>query len=253
MAFLGLFAGGGLAVASMVFYVKIDPRLEKLEKELPGANCGACGYAGCKVYAEAVMSGADPGLCKLGGEKVTRKITELLGLTGVAVTKEKAVILCGAGVLSCEQRSEYLGENTCRANTITSGGSSACGKGCLAFGDCIPVCPVDAIKHNGKLPPVIDREKCIGCGKCVAACPRNIIILANNDRKTFVLCSSNDKGPFTRKICKTGCFACRICVKDSPNGSMTMEGRIPSVHHEKGEPPLEWIKKCPAKTIVQYQ
>ena len=134
-----------------------------------------------------------------------------------------------------------------------SGGSSSCIYACLVYGDCIPVCPVNAISLNGDLPPIIDRTKCIGCGKCVAACPRKIIILEDEGHKTFVLCSSNDKGAFVKKICKAGCIACRICVKDVPGGVMTMEGRLPKVAYEKGEPTDGWIAKCPQRTIVRYK
>ena len=253
LAALGLFSGMLLAFASQVFAVKTDPRLEEVEKVLPGANCGACGYAGCRVYAEALLKGANPSLCKLGGEEITKKISAALGIKEYEVTNEKAMILCGAGRALCEGRSEYKGESTCRANTNMSGGSSSCIYGCLAYGDCALVCPVNAISLNGARPPIIDRVKCIGCGTCVAACPRNIIILENEDHKTFVLCSSFDKGAFVKKICKVGCIACGICVKDVPGGVMTMEGRLPKVEYEKGEPTEEWIAKCPQKTIVRYK
>ncbi len=252
LSLLGLFAGAILAFASIVFAVKTDPKLEEVEKALPGANCGACGYAGCKVYAEALLAGVSPTLCKLGGEEITKKIAEILGVKEYEVTKEKAVILCGAGRELCEERSDYKGEPTCRANTYIGGGSSSCEYGCLAYGDCALVCPVDAITINRKMPPVIDRAKCIGCGKCVTACPRKIIILEDEAHRTFVLCRSGDKGAFVKKTCKRGCIACRICVKDCPGGTMTMEGRIPLVDYEKGEPTAVWIAKCPQGTIVKY-
>ena len=54
---LGLGFGLVLAAASKVFYVETDPRLEKLNECLPGANCGGCGYPGCGGYAEAVLNG----------------------------------------------------------------------------------------------------------------------------------------------------------------------------------------------------
>ena len=55
---LGLIFGLVLAAASKVFYVETDPRLDRLNECLPGANCGGCGYAGCSAYAEAVLKGS---------------------------------------------------------------------------------------------------------------------------------------------------------------------------------------------------
>jgi electron transport complex protein RnfB len=253
LSILGLAIGVLLSVASRIFAVKVDPKIEEIAKVLPGSNCGACGYAGCRAYAEALLSGANPGLCAPGGEDTAKNIAELVGIKGFEVTSKKAAILCGAGKALCELRSQYRGERTCRAETITAGGSSACAYGCLAHGDCVIVCPVNAMSFNGNMPPKIDRNKCIGCGKCVKACPRNIIILEDEGHRTFVLCSSGDKGPFVKKICKVGCIACRICVKDVPGGTMTMEGRIPKVEYAKGEPTEEWIAKCPQRTIVKYK
>ena len=67
---LGLVFGLILAAASKVFYVETDPRLDKLNECLPGANCGGCGYAGCGGYAEAVLNGeAEIGKCASGGNE----------------------------------------------------------------------------------------------------------------------------------------------------------------------------------------
>ncbi len=45
---------------------------------------------------------------------------------------------------------------------------------CVGCGDCIEVCPVQAIElANGKA--LIDNETCINCGKCFKACTYNAI------------------------------------------------------------------------------
>ena len=66
---LGLLASVVLAVASRVFYIKEDPRVEAVLEVLPGANCGGCGFAGCEGYAAAVVN--DPKIpansCCAGG------------------------------------------------------------------------------------------------------------------------------------------------------------------------------------------
>jgi len=68
LTILGLVFGFGLAIASKIFYVKVDTRVEDIKNILPNANCGACGYPGCQVYAEAIVSGKAPNLsmCKPG-------------------------------------------------------------------------------------------------------------------------------------------------------------------------------------------
>ena len=54
-AALGLVAGVLLTVASKVFEVKVDERIEKVSEALPQVNCGSCGFSGCADYAEAIV------------------------------------------------------------------------------------------------------------------------------------------------------------------------------------------------------
>src|SRR5574337_1696921 len=59
LAALGIVFGIALAIVAAKFVVKIDPKVEKVRETLPGANCGACGFAGCMGYAEAVVGNPD--------------------------------------------------------------------------------------------------------------------------------------------------------------------------------------------------
>ena len=63
-----------LAFAAKKFAVKIDPRVEQVNDVLAHAHCGACGYAGCEQYAEAVVKdpNVSPSLCIPAGEKAAR-------------------------------------------------------------------------------------------------------------------------------------------------------------------------------------
>ena len=71
---LGLIFGVILAVASKVFYVKTDTRVEDVKKMLPNYNCGACGFAGCSGFAEAIVKGEEVKLSGFGiFEKKARK------------------------------------------------------------------------------------------------------------------------------------------------------------------------------------
>jgi Na+-translocating ferredoxin:NAD+ oxidoreductase RNF subunit RnfB len=54
---LGLIFGIGLALAAKKLCVEIDPHVEKIFSHLAGANCGACGLAGCMGFAESLMRG----------------------------------------------------------------------------------------------------------------------------------------------------------------------------------------------------
>ena len=72
---LGLLASIMLAIASKVFYVWEDPRIEQVEDALLGANCGGCGYAGCSAAAEAVIAGkAGPDICVAGGFEIAQGV-----------------------------------------------------------------------------------------------------------------------------------------------------------------------------------
>ena len=78
---IGLICAILLVVASHFLSVPIDTRVEDIRGFLPGANCGACGYAGCDDYAKAVANGsAKPNLCIPGGASVSAQISEYLGV-----------------------------------------------------------------------------------------------------------------------------------------------------------------------------
>ena len=90
---LGCIAGLLLSVAQKIFAVKTDERVEQVREALPGANCGACGFAGCDEYAAAVVTGDVPlNKCIPGGEKTVTNISAIMGKEAEAV--EKTVEMC---------------------------------------------------------------------------------------------------------------------------------------------------------------
>ena len=96
-----------LAIADILFAVRKNPRAEIIEKILPGLNCGACGFASCASYAEAMASKATPpGLCRAGtgqGLEVLREIFGGLEKEGRRI----AIIKCSGGSLKNLNTTEY--------------------------------------------------------------------------------------------------------------------------------------------------
>ena len=76
----GLVAAVLLYVVSLIFKVEEDPRIDLVTAALPGANCGGCGFAGCRNFAEAcVKAGGIEGLaCPVGGEPTMEQVKLIL-------------------------------------------------------------------------------------------------------------------------------------------------------------------------------
>ncbi|MFH1416343.1 MAG: (Fe-S)-binding protein [Elusimicrobiota bacterium] len=248
---IGITAGVILVIAYNRLKVEEDPRIEELSEALPGINCGACGYASCHEYAVSLNSRkAAADLCRAGGVETNRKIASIMGIDHCddAVPK-KAIVRCRA-----EKKiylAEYNGPCTCVSAQLLGGGM-ACKYGCFGYGDCAAVCPFDAISPDKNSMPVVDIEKCTGCGICVDACPRNIIILQDlvGDRIIYVGCSNMQAGKDTREVCAFGCIACRICEKKAPAGSFSVDNNLAGVTRQIPEISVKDIK-CPTGCIYE--
>ena len=233
VAGIGLLIGIILAVASAVFAVPVNKKIEKLTQALPGANCGACGYSGCSGYAQAlVKNNAKPGLCTVGGEKTSKKISEILGIDSAAVEKKVAAVHCKGSCDNTENKALYKGVESCLAAYKIGAGITNCPFGCIGLGDCVESCKFDSISICNGLA-VIDAEKCMGCASCVAVCPRNLIKLIPYKKQAVVLCSNKQKGAVVRKICKTGCIGCMKCAKNCPQNAITVTDFCASIDHSK--------------------
>ncbi len=231
---LGFVAAVILAIASKVFYVEEDPRIEAVVDALPGANCGGCGYPGCEGYASAVVLDANIGanLCVAGDDKTTATVGEL---TGKAVTEADPLI----SVRRCEKvegqvevRFEYQGMASCAsAAQLGSGlGFDACAYSCLGLGDCLKVCPFDAIILEDNVAK-IDPTSCIGCGKCIPACPRNALELVPRSARVMVFCTTKSKAKEVKAACSVGCIACTLCVKKCPAKAVEFVDNMVKINH----------------------
>jgi len=81
MGVLGSVVGVGLALASKIFYVYVDPKIEAVDDALPGANCSGCGLPGCNANASAIVRGeASASSCVAGGPEIAAEIAEIMGI-----------------------------------------------------------------------------------------------------------------------------------------------------------------------------
>ncbi len=240
-----------LAVADKKLRVEEDPRVQKIMDILPGANCGGCGFPGCSAYAEHVVAGDAPVTgCAPGGPDLAAQIASIMGIEAGSSEKQVAVVLCKGGEQEAVRNAIYNGVKNCRAATLIAGGGKQCQYGCLGFADCVNSCPFDAITMNDNRLPVVDADTCTACGKCVEACPRNLIELHPVSHTMFVFCKSQDKGPLVKKACSVGCIGCRLCVKNSPvENGIVMEGNLAKIDHAICPPSEIVVEKCPMNTI----
>ncbi|MCB5268476.1 MAG: RnfABCDGE type electron transport complex subunit B, partial [Candidatus Cloacimonadaceae bacterium] len=135
---LGLIFGLVLAIASKVFEVKIDPRVEDIISVLPGANCGACGLAGCAGYADQIVHGGEAvNKCAPGGAATAALIANIMGVSADAMQQKVAVIHCSSGGHdNTKWKYNYEGVNSCKAAVNVAGGPNSCPWGCLGLNDC---------------------------------------------------------------------------------------------------------------------
>jgi len=226
MGILALFFAVFLFVAYTRLAVKDDPRVDAIADSLPGANCGGCGYPGCRQYAEAIVKkeGKVPvDLCAPGGQDSVERIASIMGVEAMAAVPKVAVVLCGGTPELAEDRATYIGAASCQEEHLVTGGHKACTYGCLGLGDCVDACPFNAMFMAENGLPVVIEEKCTACGKCVDACPRGIMRLVPKTQRILVRCVNHDKGAVARKVCKVSCIACTKCVKAAPEGAIRMD------------------------------
>ncbi len=248
---VGLVSGLVLAVASKVMAVPVDERYLLLRAELPGANCGACGFASCDSYAEALNKdkSLSTSLCIPGGNDTAKGLSGVLGGAFAAVEKKIAVVRCQGHSENCSDKMQYTGAKTCADSKRFYGGKSACSFGCLGLGDCAVACPYDAICVSNGLA-YIDKNLCVGCGVCVKTCPKNVIEILPAKTTTVVSCNSNDKGAVARKNCKVACIGCMKCTKVCPNEAVKVENFLAKIDQSLCTGCNECVTNCPTKAIL---
>jgi electron transport complex protein RnfB len=249
---MGLIFGAGLAVAAKKFEVKQDERIPLVRAELPGANCGGCGYPGCDAMAEAIVKGEAPANgCPVGGAKVAEAVGKILGEEVSEEEPKVASVLCSGDCDHAPRRAEYYGLKDCNEAVIANGGPKDCRFGCIGLGSCVTACMFDALSMGEKGLPVVNIENCTACGKCAATCPKSIIDLIPKSQVIHVNCQSKEKGKIVRSSCSVGCIGCKACTKVCPEEAITVTDNLAKIDYEKCVQCGACVEKCPTGAIVK--
>jgi Na+-translocating ferredoxin:NAD+ oxidoreductase RNF subunit RnfB len=252
MAGLGGLLALFLAIANKRLYVYEDPRIELVEELLPHSNCGACGTAGCRNFAEQTVEGKiDPACCTVNTAAQNKSIAELLGVAMGNVEKRVARLACAGGKHVAKMRAHYFGLSSCRAAAVSGGGGKGCAWGCLGLGDCADVCDFDAIKMDSHGLPVVDTAKCTACGDCVDICPKNLFSIQGVTRKLWLACKNESDPDAAEAVCEVACTACGRCVMDGEDGLIHLERNLAVIDYERNASAnRQAIERCPTGAIV---
>lgn len=257
LSIIGTLSAIILYFVAQKFKVYEDPRIDQIEAALPGANCGGCGYAGCRAFADACVSRGELAelFCPVGGNDTMGGVADILGIVAIKKDPKVAVLRCNG---ACEFRPKtniFDGALSCAIAASLYSGDTGCQYGCLGCGDCVVACDFDAIHMNPVtgLPEVVD-DKCVACGACVKACPKTLIELrkkAPKDRKIFVACRNQDKGGFARKACAVACIGCSKCEKECKYDAITMANNLAFIDADKCKLCRKCVSVCPTNSIVE--
>ncbi len=248
---LGGAFGGVLAVASRIFAVERDPRIEEIQSTLPGANCGGCGFAGCASCAEAIASGAAPvNACPVCSGEQTTAIAAIMGVEVTPAERRVAFVRC-AGGSRAGRKYDYIGLADCQAAVkIAGNGPLECAYGCLGFGSCVKACKFDALHINALGAAEVDRDKCTLCRQCMDACPRHLIIDIPYAADVVVPCASLDKGAAAKNNCAASCIACKLCEKNCPQDAIHVIDNVAVIDYTKCTSCGTCVAKCPRKVLL---
>jgi Na+-translocating ferredoxin:NAD+ oxidoreductase subunit B len=249
---VGLTFGALIALAHRKLWVWEDPRIDGVADLLPGANCGACGYAGCRAFAEAAVNGVvEPAKCTVMGPDMRADVASYLGVDAGSAVKVVARLLCAGGSDVAPAKADYVGITSCAAAVGVGGGGKGCSWGCVGHGDCAVSCTFDAIVMNERGLPVVDPEKCTACGDCVDACPLALFTLMPLDHHLIVQCRNLLNGDAATSVCAVACNACGKCVQDAAPGLIEISRGLAVIDYSRiSSANLRAIERCPTGAIT---
>ena len=255
LGLLGVLLAVILYFVAQKFKVEEDPRIDEVEKMLPGANCGGCGFAGCRAMSEALVKNdnIDSLYCPVAGGDVMKSIAGYLGKSAAEKAPMVATMLCGG---TCQKRpkvNHYDGALSCAVVNTFYIGESGCAFGCIGYGDCVQACKFGAMALNPETGLVeIDPDKCTACGACVKTCPKGLIELRKKwpkNRAIYVACRSKNRGSVVMKVCKAGCIGCGKCAKACPFGAITIDSYLAYINPDKCKLCRKCVNECPTGAI----
>ena len=252
---LGLVLAGVLYLVAARFKVEEDPRIDEVEKAMPGANCGGCGFAGCRAFAESAVKAPnlDKHFCPVGGNAVMGAVAAILGHELKAQAAMVAVVRCNGSCAARPKTNEYDGYPSCKVKSALYAGDTGCAYGCLGCGDCVAACQFGALSMDPVTGlPVVDETRCTACGACVKACPKFIIELrpqGPRGMREWVACVNKDKGPAVKKACANACIGCGICFKTCTHGAIVFENNVAYIDASKCKLCRECEALCPTGAI----
>lgn len=256
LSVLGVVLAVILYFVAQKFRVEEDPRIDEVEKMLPGANCGGCGFAGCRAMSEALVTRDNIGslYCPVAGGDVMKSIAGYLGKAAAEKSPMVATMRCGG---TCQKRpkvNHYDGALSCAVVNTFYIGESGCAFGCIGYGDCVQACKFGAMSINTETGLVeIDPDKCTACGACVKTCPKALIELCKKwpkNRAVYVACRSKNRGSVVMKVCKAGCIGCGKCAKACPFGAITIDSYLAYIDPEKCKLCRKCVNECPTGAIT---
>jgi Na+-translocating ferredoxin:NAD+ oxidoreductase subunit B len=249
---LGLTFGVLIAAANRRLYVWEDPRIDGVTELLPGANCGACGYAGCRAFAEAAVHGTvEPANCPVMGSEMREDVASYLGVDAGDAVKRIARLRCAGGRDVAPDKAIYQGISSCAAAVAVGGGGKACAWGCVGHADCAVACTFDAIIMTEQGLPGVDPELCTACGDCVDACPLDLFTILPVDQNLFVQCRNLIDGDSATSVCAVACTACGKCVQDAATGLIAIQRGLAVVDYERiALQNRSAIERCPTGAIT---
>lgn len=252
MAALGFVLSGILAYANLRLWVYEDPRIDDVEALLPKTNCGACGTAGCRPFAEALIAGElKPANCTVSSEEDIDDIADYLGVAAGDVVKQVARLACAGGAHVARQRAHYEGIKSCRAAVMAGGGPKSCTWGCLGLGDCEDVCDQSAITMDRHGLPVVDNDKCTACKDCVEICPKGLFSIQPVTHQLWVACNNLLRDEAAEDECEVACTGCEKCAKDAADDLIEIRNNLAVIDYSKNnQASAEVIQRCPTGAII---